>query len=110
MRMLGLTPTQRFWRMIDKRSADECWNWLGQLTKRGKYGKFTLANGRSGGRKITAHVFAYTEVYGSIPRGFDVHHTCRNKRCQNVRHMELLKHAEHAKLKSHAINHLQNGY
>ena len=94
-RKIRPTDSERFWKIVSRGGPEECWPWIGQLSKRGRYGKFTVDNGK---RKIAAHVFAYIEAHGPIPKGMDIHHKCWNKICQNVRHMELLTHKEHAAL------------
>lgn len=33
--------------------------------------------------------------YGHIPDGYEVDHLCRNRACQNIEHLQLLKVSEH---------------
>lgn len=62
--------------------------------------------------KGLAHRVAYEEAHGTaIPKGFDVHHTCRVRACINPAHLELLEHKEHAKLYGRAAKtHCKHGH
>lgn len=42
------------------------------------------------------HRFVWENKHGAIPDGFTVNHLCKNRGCQNVKHMELLTKSEHA--------------
>jgi hypothetical protein len=46
------------------------------------------------GRRL-AHRVAWEEKYGPIPGGMHVHHTCGNRACINVAHLELVTPAGH---------------
>lgn len=46
------------------------------------------------GRKWVAHRFAWIEAHGEIPEGHDVDHLCRNRRCVNLDHLEVVTHRE----------------
>jgi HNH endonuclease len=50
------------------------------------------------GRLQTTHRLAWKLAYGEIPKGFDVHHTCRNKACVNLAHLQLVTEADHIRL------------
>jgi hypothetical protein len=50
--------------------------------------------GRTG---TTAHRVAWTGAYGPIPEGMTVHHQCHNRRCVNIRHLELLSNLDNAR-------------
>ena len=51
-----------------------------------------------GGKRVYAHRRAWERAHGEIPPGLHVHHLCRNKRCSNVEHLQLLTPAEHMAL------------
>lgn len=70
----------RFWAKV--RKGAECWEWVGAHTSRG-YGNFW-----SGSRYVAAHIFAYSLLVGSVPRGLDLDHLCRNRSCVNPEHLE----------------------
>lgn len=46
-------------------------------------------------RMTMYHRFVWETSNGDIPEGFEVDHTCRNRACQNVEHMQLLTVSEH---------------
>jgi hypothetical protein len=76
-----------FWSLIDKKSEDECWNWLGAVNQWG-YGRY-CNNGAH-----MAHRFAYEIIYGVSIEGFVAMHKCDNPRCCNVKHLEIGTHAD----------------
>ena len=84
-----VTDAERFWSKVDKRSEDECWNWLAARAGRNKnYGSFSsgaLTNHKSG----PAHRFSYWLNIGEIPDGLEVMHKCDNGLCVNPKHLEV---------------------
>jgi 23S rRNA-/tRNA-specific pseudouridylate synthase len=44
------------------------------------------------------HRLAYSEVYGEIPKGIQIHHKCDNKLCINPKHLQALTKSEHQKI------------
>lgn len=82
-----LDPMTRWHRRVSIDSASGCWIWAGHLTK--GYGAIRIG----GGRRVGAHVFAWTEVAGrSIPEGHELDHLCRVPRCVNPDHLEPVVH------------------
>lgn len=75
------TPEERFWRDVDKRGEDECWNWTGKLQQgRGRF------QGR--GRLELAHVYSYELHSGKkVPEGKEIDHKCQNPSCVNPQHL-----------------------
>jgi hypothetical protein len=65
-----------------------CWQWKGCRTPNG-YGVFLFE-----GSTTTAHAASYrlrwTQYFERLPRGFEVHHRCRNRSCVNPDHLELV--------------------
>jgi HNH endonuclease len=61
-----------------------CWRWTGGVTGSG-YGHFSI-------RSIyyQAHRLLYILHRGAIPDGFEPDHLCRNRRCVNPWHLELV--------------------
>lgn len=49
----------------------------------------------SGPRMKMYHRITYEATHGEIPEGYEVDHTCRNRACQNIKHLQLLKVSEH---------------
>lgn len=76
----------RFWSKTDRPSrAGSCWNWVGPINNRG-YGRFNV------GRRFSeyAHRFAWRIANGSIPDGLQIDHLCRNRKCVNPAHLEVV--------------------
>lgn len=69
--------TESFWKLVDRRSSDECWPWRGPIFK--GYGRF---KGKG------AHRIAYRLLKGEIPDGLTLDHLCRNRACCNPAHLE----------------------
>ena len=44
-----------------------------------------------------AHVVVYERERGPVPKGFELHHRCKTKRCINLDHLEPITRAEHNK-------------
>lgn len=88
---------ERFWRRVDRRSADECWIWRGAREGKG-YGTLR-ANGSTG--KVSAHRVAYILTYGEIAPGMHLHHECFNRLCCNPAHLRQVTPAEHSLMEGH---------
>lgn len=84
---LSLGP--RFWSKVD-RSSSECWIWTAAVTNAG-YGKFKLPRD---GKSISAHRLALLLTDGPVPDGMEVDHLCRNRRCVNPAHLEIVSREE----------------
>ena len=71
------------WRRVDQRGPDECWEWTGS--------RFTDGYGQVGyqHKHWRAHRLIYTFVYGDIPEGLFVCHTCDHPLCCNPSHLWL---------------------
>ena len=61
-----------------------CWNWKGKLTKSG-YGANTIT-----GFSQVAHKTMYMLLVGDIPKGKQLDHLCRNRKCVNPDHLEIV--------------------
>lgn len=62
-----------------------CWLWTGHRDNDG-YGGF--------GKGLLAHRWSYEYFVGSIPKGHDVDHLCRNRACVHPEHLEPVSHRE----------------
>jgi hypothetical protein len=80
----------RFWGRIDK--TPTCWLWQGGTTTAG-YGLIQF-----NGVKWLTHRLAYHLLVGPIPPRMQVHHVCRNRRCVNPAHFQLLSIEEHGRI------------
>lgn len=77
---------QRFWSKVSK--GDPCWWWHGYTDKDG-YGIIThYVDAKKWTRK--AHRIAYLLAHGQIDPGLTIDHLCRNRRCVNPAHLELV--------------------
>jgi hypothetical protein len=68
--------------MVDKRSPDDCWLWVGGRTRNG-YGLIKVA-----GTTRYAHRVAVELDGSTIPEGWEVDHTCFNSSCVNPKHLD----------------------
>ena len=85
------TPTiETFWSQVAK--TDGCWFWTGRVNRDG-YGVTGFEM-----RAWMAHRLAYELDVGPIPKGLQVHHTCKNRRCVRPEHFQLLTPSEHARI------------
>lgn len=82
-------PTiERFWNKFEIQESG-CWAWVGSLSSNG-YG-FLWHNGRT----IRAHRFAFEHfMEEQIPPDKEIDHLCRNHRCVNPLHMEVVTRTE----------------
>lgn len=68
--------------------SDECVEWPGAM--RNGYGVKKM-----GSTTVNAHRWVYEQATGKkIPKGMAVDHTCRNRKCVNPKHLEVVSHGE----------------
>jgi hypothetical protein len=84
--ILGFREWLRFWSKVEK--GPSCWNWMGKHRVFG-YGVFSI-----GRDYIFAHRWAYEHCVGPIPKGLTIDHLCRNTRCVNPKHLEVVTRVE----------------
>jgi len=71
----------RFWIRVE--FTTDCWNWIGTLNF--GYGKFYVNN-----KPVFVHRFSYELVNGKIPQNMVLDHLCRNRKCVNPDHLEVV--------------------
>lgn len=76
-----IPPLDRFLAFIEL--AGDCWVWTGCL----KNGYAQFNPGGDGGM-VSAHIWSYKEFIGAIPKGLELDHVCRVRRCVNPFHLE----------------------
>ena len=54
-----------------------------------------VGGGKNAG--TTAHRAAWTAIYGPIPPGMTIDHTCKSRRCVNVEHLRMLPNFQNAR-------------
>lgn len=74
-----------FWSKVDKKSDDECWNWM--ASNMGGYGYINAYY--DGHRETKAHRLSWILHFGNIPDGLVVCHRCESPLCVNPNHLFL---------------------
>jgi hypothetical protein len=73
---------KRFWKYVDKKSDNECWEWKASLMKRGNYGQL-----RDNTKLLKSHRLSYEIHFGKIEDGKFICHKCGNSKCCNPNHL-----------------------
>lgn len=92
-----MTERERFWSKVQASSAQACWIWM--ASKGDGYGQFGVKrHGRF--RMKGAHIISYEYMFGSVPAGKELHHTCKTRACVNWLHLEPITKSIHAFISS----------
>ena len=75
--------SETFFKSVLKLGVDDCWIWQGRKHQEG-YGRYS-----EDGKEWLAHRYSATLVYGEIPSGNYVCHTCDTPSCVNPNHLFL---------------------
>jgi hypothetical protein len=103
----------RVFAKIDKQDGDGCWMWTGGMCANGYGGAYYK------GRQTCAHRIVYEILVGPIPKGLQLDHLCKVRRCVNPLHLEpvtpqentLRSSAPDAQRRRHsAQTHCKNGH
>lgn len=85
----GASLRERFEQHVDRRTAPEgCHEWTGFRSRQG-YGQFAVNRGGSRYRTEVASRVAWEIVYGPVPEGMEICHSCDNPPCVRVDHLFL---------------------
>lgn len=82
-----LSFVERFTKYI--KIVGDCWEWQAHRDKDG-YGIFTFKHHHS----VKAHRFSYELYKGAIPTDLVIDHLCRNRKCVNPNHLEIVTNKE----------------
>ena len=80
-------PSLRFWQHV--LLTNSCWIWLAATRGKMHYGAFWVET-----RHVQAHRFAYELFKGKIPEGMTIDHLCKNPKCVNPMHLEVVSRGE----------------
>lgn len=72
-----------FWEKTKKNELNDCIEWTGRMMSSG-YGQVTFLE-----ETWSAHRLIWTLINGSIPEGLQINHTCDNRKCVNLVHLNL---------------------
>jgi len=89
------TPLAIRLKRLSRPAKNGCRIWIGSTKSNGR--PQIAAGGKHGGAVI-AYNAAYQLVHGKIPKGYELHHKCRNMLCINLKHLQLVTRLQHAEL------------
>ena len=70
-------------------AAGGCWEWKGAPLQTSGYCRLKMQ-----GRSVMAHRAVFEALIGPIPIGLQIDHLCRNRRCVNPAHLEVVTASE----------------
>lgn len=107
------TVPERFWKKVDRNGPisshrpdlGPCWMWLAQINKETGYGCFWIERDVVGNNvNAQAHRVSYELVVGPIPKGLQLDHLCRVRKCVCPSHLEPVTSTENTQRGDLSIN------
>jgi hypothetical protein len=95
------TERRRFWSRVKADNSGH-WLWVGGLRDNG-YGMFAVRKPDGRWTQTTAQRFAYQDLKGSIPDGYEVDHLCRVRHCVRPEHLEAITVEENRKRRDRKV-------
>lgn len=83
-----------FFKRVKINPNNQCWEWSGIKTSAG-YGMHRLSSKPL--EQIYAHRFSHEFFKGQIPKGMHTDHLCRNRKCVNPKHLEVVTPSQNTK-------------
>lgn len=81
---------QRFMTKVSRDPLTGCWNWTAYVQPNG-YGVFGVGSRTDNSRRrVLTHRWSYEHFVGPIPAGLTIDHLCRNRRCVNPEHLQVV--------------------
>lgn len=78
-----------------------CWEWAGPTSGNGRGGDY--ARMCLDGQTVAVHRVMFTNANGFIPGKKQIDHRCRNRRCVNPDHLEMVTHKQNQKRRDEAM-------
>ena len=89
--------TEVLWQKVDKKSENECWNWLGYKNAQG-YGRTEINNKSYYAHRVIFNLVNPGLINLNAPKDTDeygfIMHSCDNPSCCNPKHLSIGTHAD----------------
>ena len=103
------TPNE-IWNKVDRRGPEECWHWIGWMTKSG-YGRTEIKDVAYYAHRVVYDLVNPGEITLLAPKNRKGHgfvlHKCDNRRCCNPNHLYIGDQKQNCKDRSDRINGLR---
>lgn len=81
--------------------GSDCWQWTGPDSGDGRGGDYPRMC--LDGQTVAVHRVMFTNKNGFIPGKKQIDHKCRNRRCVNPDHLEMVTHKENQRRRDRAL-------